>query len=113
MDQDLDNWWTLVNTGMNIRVPYIEGNFVSSWEIRLLQRTLFHAVCHYVSVNKQWRLRGTRGGEVSCGRDVAGSITGDDIVIFPSGRAKALKSTHPLTEMSTANISCGVKTAGA
>jgi hypothetical protein len=33
MDQDLDNWWTLVNTGMDIRVSYTEGNFV-----RLLQK---------------------------------------------------------------------------
>jgi hypothetical protein len=38
MVQDLDNWWALVNTGMNFRVPYIEGNFVSSWETRLLQK---------------------------------------------------------------------------
>jgi len=38
MVQDLDNWWALVNTGMNIRVPYTEGNFVSSWETRLLQK---------------------------------------------------------------------------
>ena len=38
MDQDLDNWWAFADTGMNVRVPYIEGNFVSSWEIRLLQK---------------------------------------------------------------------------
>jgi len=38
MDQDLDKWWTLVNTGMNIRVPYIEGNFVSRWETWLLRK---------------------------------------------------------------------------
>ena len=31
----------------------------------------------------------------------------------PSGRTVALGSTQPLTEMSTGNISCGVKAAGA
>ena len=31
----------------------------------------------------------------------------------PSGRSMALRLTQPLTEMSTRNISCGVKVAGA
>ena len=48
-------------------------------------------------------------------RKVAGSIP--DGVNFhghnPSGRTLALGSTHPLTEMSTRNISWGVKAAGA
>jgi hypothetical protein len=76
---------------VNTLVPYIEENFVSSWETRPLQRKLFHAVRCYVSVNKQWRLRGTRGSAVGCGRDVAGSIPHGDIVILPSGRTMALK----------------------
>jgi len=49
-------------------------------------------------------------------RKVAGSIP-DVIRIFhllnPSGRTTALGSTQPLTEMSTRDISLGVKAAGA
>ena len=48
---------------------------------------------------------------------VAGSFPDGVIGIFhwhnPSGRTVALGSTQPLTEMSTRNISWGVKTAGA
>jgi hypothetical protein len=47
---------------------------------------------------------------------VVGSIPDNDIEIFhwpnPSGRIMALGSTQPLTEMSTRNISWGVKAAG-
>jgi hypothetical protein len=47
---------------------------------------------------------------------VAGSIPDGVIGIFhwqnPSGRTMALGLTQPLTEMSTRNISCGVKAAG-
>jgi hypothetical protein len=47
----------------------------------------------------------------------AGSIPDDVIGIFhwhnPSGRTVALGSTQPATEMSTRNISWGVKAAGA
>jgi hypothetical protein len=50
-------------------------------------------------------------------RKVAGSIPNGAIGIFhwhkPSGRTMALGSTQPLIEMSTRNISCGVKAAGA
>jgi hypothetical protein len=50
-------------------------------------------------------------------RKVAGSISDDVIGIFhwqnPSGRTMALGLTQPLTEMSTRNISCGVKAASA
>jgi hypothetical protein len=48
---------------------------------------------------------------------VAGSIPDVVIRIFqrhnPSGRIMAMESTQPLTEMSTRNISWGVKAAGA
>jgi hypothetical protein len=48
---------------------------------------------------------------------VAGSIPDGVIGIFhlhnPSGRTMALGLTQPLTEMSTRNISGGVKVAGA
>jgi hypothetical protein len=50
-------------------------------------------------------------------RKVAGSISDSVITIFhwhnPFGRTMALGSTQPLTEMSTGNISWGVKAAGA
>jgi hypothetical protein len=50
-------------------------------------------------------------------RKVAGSIPDGVMGIFhrhnPSGRTMALGSTQPLAEMSTRNISCGVKSAGA
>ena len=50
-------------------------------------------------------------------RKVAGSIPDGVSGIFhshnPSGRTTALGSTQPLTEMSTRNISWGVKAAGA
>ena len=50
-------------------------------------------------------------------RKVAGSIPVAIIGIFhwhnPSGRIMALGLTQPLTEMSTRNIPCGVKAAGA
>ena len=58
---------------------------------------------------------GARGGATS--RKVAGSIPGGVIAIFhwhnPSDRTVALESTQPLTEMSTRNISWGVKKGGA
>jgi hypothetical protein len=56
---------------------------------------------------------------ISCGisRKVAGSIPDGVIGIFhwhnPFGRTMALGSTQSLTEMSTRNISWGVKAAGA
>jgi hypothetical protein len=45
-------------------------------------------------------------------RKVAGSILDGVICLNPSGRTMALGSTQPLTEMSTRNISWGVKAAG-
>jgi hypothetical protein len=57
-----------------------------------------------------WWVRATR-------QKVAGSIPDGVIGIFhwfnPSGRTMTPGSTHPRTEMSTRNISCGVKAAGA
>jgi len=56
------------------------------------------------------------GTPLQVGR-VEGSIPDGVIGIFhwhnPSGRIMALWSTQPLTEMSTRNISWGVKAAGA
>jgi len=49
-------------------------------------------------------------------KGVAGWIPDGVIVVFyllhPSGRTMALESIKLLTEMSTRNISCGVKAAG-
>ena len=65
---------------------------------------------------------GARGGAVgwrtaATSQKVAGSIPEGLIGIFhlhnPSDRTMALGSTQPLTEMSTSNISRGVKAAGA
>ena len=66
-------------------------------------------------------LRGTRWcswlRHCATNGNVAGSIPDGVIGIFhwhnPSGRTMALGSTQPLTEMSTRNISWGVKAAGA
>jgi len=59
----------------------------------------------------------TKGwGHCATSRKVAGSIPDGVIEIFyghnPSGRTMTLASTQPLTEMSTRNISWGVKAAG-
>jgi hypothetical protein len=57
------------------------------------------------------------GGTAGWGRKFAGSIPESVIGIFhwhnTSGRTMALGSTEPLKEMSTRNISWGVKAAGA
>ena len=65
---------------------------------------------------------GTRGGAVGCGTALqAGSsrlrfpmgVTGIFRWYNPAGRTIALGSTKPLTGISTKNISCEIKTAGA
>ena len=61
---------------------------------------------------------GVRGGAVGsrhCAttRMVAGSILDGVIDVILPGRTVVLGLTQPLTEMSTRNISWGVKTAGA
>ena len=66
-------------------------------------------------------MNGSRGDAVgyhcATSRKVAGSIPDGVFGILhwhcPSGRTLALGLTHPLTEMSTRNISFGVKTFGA
>ena len=61
----------------------------------------------------RWRIWLTHG---ATSRKVAGSIPDGVTEIFhshnPSGHTLALGLTQPLTEMSTRNISWGVKTAG-
>jgi len=56
-------------------------------------------------------------GQCATSQKVAGSIPDGVIGIFHrhnrSGRTVALGSTQPMTEMSTRNISCGVKAASA
>jgi hypothetical protein len=44
--QDRDQWLGLVNTVMNLQVPYKAGNFIASQvTISLSRRTLLHGVC--------------------------------------------------------------------
>jgi hypothetical protein len=61
-------------------------------------------LCYFSKITQSW---GARGGAVSM--KVAGSIHWHN----PTGRAMVLGSTQHLTEMSTRNISWGVKEAGA
>jgi hypothetical protein len=71
--------------------------------------------------SRNWSLGGTRWcswlRHCATSRKVAGSIADGVIRIFhghyPSGRTMALGLTQPLTEMSTRNISWGIKAAGA
>jgi hypothetical protein len=60
--------------------------------------------------NTRWR---SRLRHCATCRKVTGSIPDGFIGIFPSGRTMALGLTQPLTELSTRNISLGVKMAGA
>ena len=64
-----------------------------------------------------WDTGGSWLRDCATSRKVAGSISDGIIGIFrwhnPSGRTTALGLTQPLTEMSTRNISWGIKTAGA
>jgi len=75
---------------------------------------LGNAVPTYIQRGTRWRswLR-----YCATSRKVAGSIPDGVIGIFhrhnPSGRTMALGLTQPLKDMSTRNVSWGVKTAGA
>jgi hypothetical protein len=43
--QEWDQWRTVVNTVMNLRVPQRAGNFLTSWvTISFSRRTLIHGV---------------------------------------------------------------------
>jgi hypothetical protein len=73
---------------------------------------LYRKSFEYILIVKPLFLsRGARGGVDATNRQFAGSIPDDVIGNFqwhnPSGRAMALGSTQPLTEMSTRCISWG------
>jgi hypothetical protein len=90
----------------------------TSIHITLQRNNTWHHACilthnyYYYYYYILFRLR-----HFSTSRKVTGSIPDDVTGIFhwhnPSGRTMALGSTQPLTEMSTRNISWGVKAAGA
>jgi hypothetical protein len=44
--QDGNKWQAVVNTVMNLRVPYKVGNFLTSWDILLTKkfRTFYHSI---------------------------------------------------------------------
>ena len=69
---------------------------------------------YYKEGDTRWR---SRLRNCATSRKVAGSVPDGVIAVFhrhnPSGRAMALGLTQALTEMSTRNISWGVKAAGA
>jgi hypothetical protein len=45
--EDRDQWWVLVNTIMNLQVPYKARNFLTSWaNISFLRRAPLHGVCY-------------------------------------------------------------------
>ena len=82
---------------------------------------LLLAACTIFFMRLCTNIRGTRWCSLlrhcATSRKVAGSIPDSVTGIFhcqnPSGRTMALGLTQPLTEMSTRNISSGVKAAGA
>jgi hypothetical protein len=100
------------DTLSQIIFPSIETEkLTQSWGVR-----------HYLSMRLEIYLNNTGGTRswlrhCATSRKVAGSIPDGFIGIFywhnPSGRAMALGLTQPLTEMSTRNISWGVKAAPA
>jgi hypothetical protein len=101
----------LVNLYIFDNAQYKNQNFsIYCWNPKFL---------YIFGVYLQWRGHAVAQWLRHCttNRKVGGSIPDGVIWIFhwhnPSGRTLALGSTQPLTEMSTRDISCGVKAAGA
>ena len=89
--------------------------FICSFDILSEEVTaLLEIILFFSSGGTRWRSRLRHCGT---SRNVAGSIPVGVTGIFhlhnPSGRIIALGLTQPLTELSTRNISLGVKAAGA
>lgn len=47
--QDADHWRTLVNTVMNLQIPYSNGNVLSGWASDGFSRSELHAVTYLYS----------------------------------------------------------------
>ena len=113
------------------RYPLGEGGQTTSLERKIWMRVKKPTIsyeCAHICINKYTYIfiylyiyRVTRWHSwlrrCATSRKVAGSIPDGVIGIFhrhnPSDRTMALGSTQPLTEMSTRNVSWGVKAAGA
>jgi hypothetical protein len=109
------NGWYATKDEWSQTSSTIRNAFLLQW---LLVRGR-HVTSDYTPVPLRWGGARWRSQlrHYATNRKVAGSIPDGVVTIFhwhnPSGRTVALGSTQPLTEMSTRNISWGVKAAGA
>jgi hypothetical protein len=45
--QDIDQWWVLLDTVMNLQLPYYAGNFLSSeTTVSFSRKTRFHGISY-------------------------------------------------------------------
>jgi hypothetical protein len=90
------------------------GTYIHITLCRLLENSSLNSVHSKFQNATEWWWRSWLR-HCATSRKVAGSIPDDVNGIYhlhnPTGRTMALGLTQPLTEMSTRNISCGVKAA--
>jgi len=110
----LPHIWTLLS------VPVAPFPIPCTWKFYILACYVFFCLVTSYSCCTDWS-RGTQWHSwlrhCAARRKISGSISDGVIGIFhghnPSGRTMTLGLTQPLTEVSTRNISWGVKAAGA